>query len=83
MSKKKQKKEKIIYYDDGSTISDMSEVGGIGRRAPKDKRVPKRSTSTFKEKWATYWATVKQMLFPMFLALLILTVIFLFLLLFA
>ncbi|MBQ8291981.1 MAG: hypothetical protein IJX88_05725 [Clostridia bacterium] len=74
----KKKKEKITYYDDGSTISDMSEVGGIGRRAPNQKPAPPpKKNSTFKEKWDTYWNAVKMMFFPMLVALLVLSVIFL------
>jgi hypothetical protein len=80
MSKKK--KEKIIYYDDGSTIADMSAVGGMGRRAPQDKpKREKRVGSTFREKWTTYWNTVKMMVFPMLVVLLILSVLFLLMLL--
>ena len=79
MSKKIRKKEKVVYYDDGSSLADMSSVGGIGRRAPKDKpqQLPKMK-SGFREKWNTYWNTVKLMGFPMRVVLLIITLIFLF-----
>ena len=81
MSKKK-KKEKIVYYDDGSSIADMSSVGGMGRRAPKDKPAPtEKRRSTFSEKWKTYWSAVKMMFVPMLITLLIITVIFLILML--
>jgi hypothetical protein len=79
MSKKKQKKEKVVYYDNGAPIVDMSSVGGIGRRAPKDKpQQPQKVQSGFREKWNTYWNTVKMMVFPMLVVLLIITLIFLF-----
>lgn len=52
------KKEKIIYIDDGRTIADMSGVTD-GFRFAKT-----RSRSTAKEKWQTYWGTVKMMLLP-------------------
>ena len=77
-NKNKKKKEKIIYIDDGSTISDMSNVGGIGRRIPspdKDK-VPRRN-STFKEKFRTYIDAVKTMILPMLAVLIALSLIFL------
>lgn len=76
--KKKNKKEKVIYYDDNSTIADMSEVTGIGRKKPSQ---PK-SSSTFKEKWKTYWAAVRMMLIPMFIVLAALAALFLLILLF-
>ena len=78
MSKKKQKKEKVVYYDDGSTLADMSSVGGKGKRAFKDKaQQPPKMQSGFREKWNTYWNTVKMMVFPMLVTLLIIAVIFL------
>ncbi len=66
MSKKK--KEKIIYYDDGSTISDMSQVN---RKGEKRNPPPPRYRSSFSEKWATYWSTVKTMVIPLCIALII------------
>ena len=78
MSKKK-KKEKIIYYDDNSTISDMSEVGGLNgkkRTPPPQYSKPK---STFREKWKTYWASVRMMFLPMLIVLGIIGVLYLFL----
>jgi len=78
-AKNKKKKEKITYIDDGSTISDMSNVGGVGRRIPspdKGGKVPRRS-STFKEKFLTYIDAVKSMIMPMLAVLIALCVIFL------
>lgn len=72
MGKKKEKKEKIRYYDDGSTVADMSGV--------KDRRLPGgdplRPRATYKEKWDTYWHAVKMMFLPMLFFLGILTVLY-------
>ena len=70
--KKKKKKEKVKYIDDGRTIADMSafsknKKGKDGFVAP---------PSTFKDKWKTYWSAVKSMLIPMFITLGVLTVLF-------
>ncbi len=70
--KKKEKKEKVVYYDDGSSISDMSEV----KPSYIAKAAKTKSTSTFKEKWKTYWAAVKMMLLPMFFVLSIIFVLY-------
>lgn len=66
MKKKKEKKEKIVYIDDGSTVADMSNT----RRG---KKVEKQK-STFKEKARTYFAVVKKMILPMLATLLALTI---------
>ena len=70
----KKKKEKIIYYDDNSTLVDMSSVTRNGKKAPP--RQP-RIQSTFREKWTTYWSSVKMMFGPMCIALLALAIIYL------
>ncbi len=69
MSKKnkKVKKEKVVYYDDGSTIADMSAVNKYGKK--EDKASPPKRKSTFKEKWETYWEAVRLMIIPMFIVL--------------
>ena len=64
----KKKKEKIIYYDDGSTISDMSNVTQNGKKEPT--RAPKK-ISTFGEKLKTYWEAVKMLVIPMCVALIV------------
>ena len=69
----KKKKEKIIYYDDNSTIADMSNVTRNGK--PQASRPP-RVKSTFREKWDTYWSAVKMMIMPMCIALLIIAVLY-------
>lgn len=65
MSKKKEKKEKVRYYDDGRTIADMSGV--------KDRRLPGgdplRPRASAKEQWNTYWNAVKMMFGPMLVVL--------------
>lgn len=50
--KNKKKKEKIIWYDDNSTIADMSAVSGIGGK-PKSNQPANKPRSTFKDKWRT------------------------------
>lgn len=77
MAKKKKQKEKVIYYDDNSTVADMSYANRKG-----EKRTPvPRKQSTFKEKWHTYWSAVKMMIIPMCFVLVVLATIFLLLLL--
>lgn len=82
MGKKSKKKdrEKVIYYDDNSTIVDMSNVTRSGQKNPRSQQ-PRRP-STFGEKWKTYWSAVKMMLFPMFMVLLGLTILYLIVMLF-
>lgn len=75
MAKKNKPKEPELI-DDGRTIADMSNVpGGLGS-SPTPK-MPKQEGSTFKDKWTTYWTTVKMMLVPMFITIGILIVAFL------
>ena len=78
MAKNKKKKEKIIYYDDNSTIVDMTSVVESRKRG---KTTPKaEGGNSFKDKWKTYWSTVKLMFFPMCIALLAIAIVFLILL---
>lgn len=65
---KKQKKEKVRYYDDGRTIADMSGLGG-SRLGGRDRLRPR---STAKEKWNTYWNAVKMMIGPMIVTIAVL-----------
>ena len=69
----KKKKEKIIYYDDNSTIADMSNVTRTGKKQPPKQQKPPVGES----KWQTYWAAVRMMFVPMFFVLGIITVLFL------
>lgn len=70
---KKKGKTKIIYYDDNSTIVDMS-----GTR--KDSHLPPRKKSTFKEKTSTFFSVMKQMVIPMLCTLAAFTLVYLILL---
>ena len=67
-SNNKKKKKKITYIDDGSTIYDMSGVGG-GRRTGAGK-------GTAKEQFTTYMKAVKQMVIPMLITMAAITVVF-------
>lgn len=59
MSTKKEKKEKIVYIDDGRSIADMSNVKG------NMDWLHKGTTSSFKDIWKTYWSAVRMMFLPM------------------
>ena len=58
---KREKKEKVRYYDDGRTIADMSNIQR-GMFESK-KRNPYTPRSSFKDRWNTYWSAVR-MVFP-------------------
>ena len=54
---KKEKKEKVRYYDDGRTLADMSNIQrGLFEGK---KRNPLKPRSTAKERWKTYWTAVR------------------------
>ncbi len=57
----KKKKEKIVYYDDGRTIADMS---ALDRGMPRSRG----TTSSFKDIWRTYWDATRMMVRPMLMA---------------
>ena len=69
--KENKKKNKVVYIDDGSTISDMS---GVGKS--KAKREP-RQRATYREMFQTYIAAVKMMFLPMLAVLGIIALAFL------
>lgn len=71
MSEKKKKKPKTVYYDDGRTVADMSYLRG-GR--PKEPAGIKKSG--WREKWRTYFQSVKMMLLPTLVVLGLVTVAF-------
>ena len=73
MSKKKHK-HKVKYYDDESTIVDMSDVGAFGKKERKPNE--KKLNSNFRSKWDTYWAAVRMMILPMFFVLGVLAVLY-------
>ena len=70
----KKKIEKVTYYDDGSTISDMSNVkrGGLLSNSNNASR-PK---TTEKEKLKTFFKAFKMMLVPTGVALLVLLILY-------
>ncbi len=74
MGKKKKQREKITYVDDGSTVYDMSAVGG-GRKKTDSQGQKRRST--IKEQFGTYKQSVRMMFFPMLVTLGGITAIFL------
>jgi len=71
MGKKKEKKEKITYIDDGRTIADMS-----GVKSGMD-WTRKGTTSSVKDIWRTYWSAVKMMFRPMLVVVGFVTAVFL------
>ncbi len=77
MAKKtKQDKPKVVYYDDNSTIADMSNLPRAQKKNPN--AAPR---SSFKAKLKTYFSAVKLMLLPMCVVLFVLAVLFLILML--
>jgi hypothetical protein len=79
---KKQKKEKVVYVDDGRTVADMSGVPSGPRLSNNPYRPPLKA----KEVWKTYWSAVKMMFTPMLVVVcgiiivyMILTFVFMFL----
>lgn len=71
MRDNKKKKEKIIYIDDGRTISDMSDIKGNLDWTRKG------TTSSFKDIWKTYWSAVGMMIKPMLVTIAFLIAAFL------
>ena len=71
MRDKKNKKEKIIYIDDGRTISDMS-----GVKSNLD-WTRKGTSSSFSDIWRTYWSAVGMMIKPMLVTIAFLVAAFL------
>ncbi len=71
MGKKKEKKEKITYIDDGRTIADMSGVKG------EMDWTRKGTTSSVKDIWRTYWSAVRMMFKPMLVVVGFITAVFL------
>lgn len=63
----KDKKVKVIYYDDGSTVADMS--GTKKEQTPRQK-VP------FRERAHTFFTVMKKMVVPMLLTLAALTLVY-------
>ena len=74
MKEKKKEKEKVVYYDDGSTISDMSPVMDSKRRLFKNDNSKPRSTE--KEKLKNLFQVFKMMLIPTGVVLLVLLILY-------
>ncbi|MBQ4070888.1 MAG: hypothetical protein IJD51_00540 [Clostridia bacterium] len=78
MAKKKKKKEKITYIDDGRTIADMSGTSKpspiLGSRSRTSERGKRRAGA--REQWNTYKTAAKQMFLPMLVVMGIITVAF-------
>ena len=68
--KKKKKKERVKYIDDGRTIADMSALSGANKKYQKSK-------GTAKEQLTTYWNAVKLMFVPMMITIGIISAVFL------
>lgn len=62
MSNKKKRKTKTVYYDDGRSLADMSSLGRRGSE-------PSGIKAGWREKWRTYFESVKMMLLPMLVVL--------------
>lgn len=73
--KKKKKKEKVTYIDDGRTLYDMSGTSkpGVFLGGNKDNK-GKKPKSTRKEELDTFVTTMRHMIIPMLVVMGILTV---------
>ena len=67
-SEKKQKKQKIVYIDDGSTVSDMSGTFKKGRTP--------QTRASFKEQARTFFTAMKKMILPLLVTLIVLTAVY-------
>ena len=70
---KKKKKDRITYYDDGSTVSDMSAITGTG----KGKNLNIDDDGSFKSRFKTYTKAVKKMFVPMLVTMGAICIVFL------
>ncbi len=78
----KPKKEKIVWIDDGSTIADMSGVGGKRRKQGNPHHAPRGNTkgkpmTRRREIANTYMDACRMMFMPMMVTLFIIAVAFL------
>lgn len=73
----KTKKEKVKYYDDGSTIADMSGVGKVNKIPSYSK--PRGYKVSEKEKLKTFFSAMKMMVGPCIIALGVIALIYVFL----
>lgn len=79
--KDKRQKPKVVYYDDYSTVADMSKVTDIkgGKQRKKEQKL--QADSSAKDKLSTFFAAMKQMVFPMMVVLAVLFALYLLLML--
>ena len=76
-SEKRQRKEKIIYVDDGSTIADMSALGNSNKEPENSVYSSfKKPKARWREILDTYFESVKMMLLPMLIVMGLITVVF-------
>ena len=79
MGNKKNKKQKTVYIDDGSTIADMSglEKSKKSNHSDTGKQYSARPRASAREQWNTYVQSVKMMFLPMLVTIGIICVVFL------
>lgn len=70
---KKEKKEKVTYYDDGRTVANMDNVKGSFLHSSNNKQLVSE-----KDKLKTFFKAFKMMLIPTGVALLVLLILYLF-----
>lgn len=58
---KKKKKEKIVYYDDGSSVADLSGL----KKKPLVREEDTQPRGSFKAQAQTFWGAMKMMFVPM------------------
>ena len=62
---KKKKKEKVIYYDDGSSVADMSKLAS----KPKLEYEGTEPIGSFKARSQTFFGAMKMMFMPMLMVI--------------
>ena len=74
---KKKKKEKIVYIDDGSTIADMSSLGGRSKDKKQSASRNQRYRAPLKDQFQTFRDAQRAMFLPMLAVLGIIALAFL------
>ncbi len=76
--KKKKKKQKVTYIDDGRTIADMSGTSKPGAiLGGRNSSGQNKRRGTARQQFNTYVSAMRQMVLPMFIVMGIITVAFL------
>ncbi len=70
------KKEKVVYYDDGHTISDMSCLNNSKKKTQQQYTTYNKPRATEREKLKTFFAAFKMMIGPTIVALTILAILY-------